>query len=151
MNKKPNFSVKTPEDSPGLLLWQTTTLWQRAIKKALQPYDLSHTQFVIMAVTLWFTETQQETTQVNIANQSKLDNMTISQSLKKLTAKGLIDRQESQKDTRAKIVMLTAKGKKLIEQIVPIVEQTDADFFGAINHNGQQSLLKLFRDRKSVV
>jgi hypothetical protein len=48
------FSFDAPEDSPGLLLWQTTVTWQRQIKKALDPYDIAHAQFVIMAITFWF-------------------------------------------------------------------------------------------------
>jgi DNA-binding MarR family transcriptional regulator len=70
--------------------------------------------------------------------------MTISQSLKKLIAKGYINRKESHKDTRAKVVTLTPKGKKLIAELIPIVEKTDAEFFNTINHSEQQSLLKLF-------
>jgi len=42
------------EDSPGLLLWQTTIFWQRMIKKALEPYGISHAQFVIMVILLWW-------------------------------------------------------------------------------------------------
>lgn len=51
------FGFAKPEDSPGFLLWQTTIIWQRRIKKALESHDISHAQFVIMAILLWF-ETQ---------------------------------------------------------------------------------------------
>jgi DNA-binding MarR family transcriptional regulator len=117
------FSFDAPEDSPGLLLWQTTVTWQRQIKKALDPYDIAHAQFVIMAITFWFEEHQQNPTQVLIANLSKLDKMTISKSLKKLVSLGYMDRCESKSDTRAKWVSLTLKGKKLIQKLVPIVEK----------------------------
>ncbi len=46
----PPFGFDAPEDSPGFLLWQTTISWQRMIKKALEPHDISHAQFVIMAI-----------------------------------------------------------------------------------------------------
>lgn len=29
------FEFEKPQDSPGFLLWQATTLWQRQIKKPL--------------------------------------------------------------------------------------------------------------------
>ena len=37
-------------ESTGLLFWQSSMLWQRKVKQALQSYDLTHTQFVILAV-----------------------------------------------------------------------------------------------------
>src|SRR5579862_5148053 len=78
------FGFDKPEHSPGFLLWQTTVTWQRLIKNALDPYDISHAQFVVLAVTLWFEEKKQNPTQILIARLSKLDKMTVSKSLKKL-------------------------------------------------------------------
>ena len=53
---KSAFGFEEPEDSPGFLLWQVTVSWQRAIKSALEPYKITHPQFVIMALLMWFTE-----------------------------------------------------------------------------------------------
>ena len=53
-----------PEDSPGFLLWQTSITWQRLIKKALDSYDISHAQFVILAITLWFEKRSEEVRKV---------------------------------------------------------------------------------------
>jgi hypothetical protein len=35
MAAKSAFGFEVPEASPGFLLWQTTTAWQRLIKKML--------------------------------------------------------------------------------------------------------------------
>ena len=43
-------------DSPGFLLWHATLRWQRAMVDALSPFDLTHTQFVLLASTWWLTE-----------------------------------------------------------------------------------------------
>lgn len=141
--KKSAFGFETPEDSPGFLLWQTTVTWQRLIKKALDSYDISHPQFVIMAVTLWLEEHHQDPTQVAIVRLSKLDKMTVSKSLKKLVAQGYISRKESQKDTRAKWVQLTPQGKKFVSRLIPVVERIDADFFGKIPQSEQQNLIQI--------
>ena len=98
------FGFDKPEDSPGFLLWQTTMVWQRLIKKALEAHDISHAQFVIMATLLWFEAHHYDTTQILIVNWSKLDKMTVSKSLKKLVVQGLVKRMEHQTDTRAKTV-----------------------------------------------
>jgi hypothetical protein len=62
------FGFDRPEDSPGFLLWQTTITWQRLIKKALEPHDISHAQFVIMSLLLWLKEHNRKTTQVLVAS-----------------------------------------------------------------------------------
>jgi len=137
------FGVEKPEDSPGLLLWQTTITWQRLIKTALAKDDISHPQFVILAIVLWFTEQGQQPTQIKIIELSKLDKMTVSQSLKKLTQRGFTLRQEHDTDTRAKMVRLTPKGKTLTARLVKKVEKIDASFFGKLNLKDYNSLLKI--------
>ena len=139
------FGFEKPEDSPGFLLWQTTVIWQRRIKKALEAYDLSHSQFVMMAILLWFNENPTGITpnQVLLVKQSKLDKMTVSQALKKLATEGLIERHEHQEDTRAKSVALTKKGKKLASKLVPIIEAIDAEFFNTVSGKKQKSLVNI--------
>jgi DNA-binding MarR family transcriptional regulator len=129
MSKLP-FGFDIPEDSPGFLLWQTTMVWQRQIKRALEPYEISHAQFVIMATLMWFEIHHYDITQIVIVNSSKLDKMTVSKSLKKLVALGFVNRMEHETDTRAKTVSLTAQGKKMVGILVPIVEGIDGLFFG---------------------
>lgn len=140
------FGFEQPEDSPGFLLWQTTIMWQRFIKRALDPYQISHAQFVILAIVLWFEGVKKEPTQVLIVRQSKLDKMTVSKSLKKLAGLGLVKRAEHEKDTRAKSVHLTSKGKALASKLVPIVEKIDEKFFSVIDAKNQQHLISLLNE-----
>jgi len=137
------FGFEKPEDSPGFLLWQTTMMWQRLIKNALEPFGVSHSQFVIMAILMWFEQHEYDVVQVSIVEWSKLDKMTVSQALKKLATQHLVKRAEHKIDTRAKRVALTDKGKTLISKLVPIVESIDAEFFGAISKKDGQSLISL--------
>ena len=141
---KTAFGFERAEDSSGFLLWQTTMTWQRHIKKALEPYDMVHAQFVIMAVLLWLQETKQITTQVMIARLSKLDKMTVSKSLKKLVALDYVKRFEHETDTRAKTVELTKKGKVMVAKLIPIVESIDAQFFSVLNKAEQKTMNHFF-------
>lgn len=141
--KKTVFGFERPEDSPGFLLWQTTVAWQRLIKKELDHYDISHAQFVIMALLMWFHENKKDASQIQIARASKLDKMTVSKSLKKLVALGLVTRTESVEDTRAKIVFLTAKGKALISELVPVVEKVDHGFFSSLTKAELKGLISV--------
>lgn len=137
------FGFERPEHSPGFLLWQTTIVWQRQIKRALESSDISHAQFVIMATLLWFEAHHYDTTQILIVNWSKLDKMTVSKSLRKLVELGYVNRIEHETDTRAKSVSLTAKGKEMVRMLVPIVEGIDRTFFGKLSDAEQKILIQI--------
>jgi len=123
------FGVEKAEDSSGFLLWQVTNLWQREIKKALEEFELTHSQFVLMASIHWLTIQQQEVTQILLSSHTKIDPMSTSTVLRTLQKKGLVKRQEHETDTRAKSVSLTEDGIKIINQAVKTVEKFDNHFF----------------------
>jgi len=141
-NLNSSFGFGAPEDSPGFLLWKTTMTWQRAIKKALDPFDITHPQFVILAILLWFEESEIIPNQVLIITQSKLDKMTVSKSIKSLALKELVARDEHPEDTRAKSVCLTKSGIKLAKKLVGIVESIDAKYFGILNKQDQKNFVQ---------
>ena len=139
MKSKDNpFSVAKAEDSSGFLLWQVTNLWQREIRKALEPFDLTHSQFVLLASTYWLTLNNLEVTQILLSSHTKIDPMTTSTVLRTLQSKGLLQRQEHLTDTRAKTVTLTDQGKKLVKQAVKAVEAFDKTFFDALGAKVRQ-------------
>jgi DNA-binding MarR family transcriptional regulator len=145
------FGFDQPEESPGFLLWQTTITWQRLIKKGLDPYGISHAQFVILAITLWFESKNHEIMQSLIIRQSKLDKMTVSKALKKLVMEGYVKRIEHKEDTRAKSVLLTKKGKELASKLIPIVEKIDEKFFAVIKKGNRLSLINILNNLVSNV
>ena len=146
--KNSSFSFDKAEDSTGFLLWQVTNLWQREIKKALQKYDLTHAQFVLLANMYWLELHHQEVTQVILSEHTKIDPMTTSTVLRTLQSKKLIKRYEHAIDTRAKAVMLTENGKKISKEAVKTVEKFDNDFFaklGSKTNEFNKKLLSLLK------
>jgi len=142
------FSFENAEDSSGFLLWQVTALWQREIKKALEKYNITHSQYVLMASIHWLTLHKQEVTQIVLSSHTKIDPMTTSTVLRTLQEKKFIQRQEHATDTRAKTVMLTDEGKKIIKQAVKTVEKFDHDFFNKLGdkvRDFNKALLTLLR------
>lgn len=132
MSKEIEFKFKSPNDSPGYLLGQLTTLWQRKQKKVLDPLDLTYTQFVLLAALGWLSKTNDNVTQVDIANQSNADRMMVSKVLRTLEEKGFITRQEHKTDTRAKTIQLTKKGELILPKAIIEIENADLDFFAAL-------------------
>lgn len=121
-----------PEQSPGFLLWQVSTKWRREIEITLATLDLTHPQFVLLASLGWLTRHQTDVTQVELARHCRTDINVTSQVLRSLEKKGVIERHRRKGDERAKLPRLTAKGAKLVQQAIPLVEKVDDDFFGKL-------------------
>lgn len=140
---EPLFSVETPEESSGFLLWQVTNLWQREIKKALEEYGLTHSQFVLLASILWLSQYEKKVTQILLSSHTKIDPMTTSTVLRTLQNKGLIQRNEHTTDTRAKTVELTDNGRQIAKLSVKAVEKFDHVFFQPLENKTKEFNKKL--------
>ncbi|MFT3920457.1 MarR family winged helix-turn-helix transcriptional regulator [Cloacibacterium sp.] len=128
------FKFKRPNDSPGYLLGQLTMLWQRKLKKVLDPLNLTQTQFVLLAALGWLSKTNKVVTQIDIANQSNSDRMMVSKVLRTLQDKKFISRQEHQTDTRAKVIKMTNEGAEVLQKALTAVENADIDFFSVLGN-----------------
>ncbi len=128
------FSIEKTEESSGFLLWQVTNLWQREIKKALEEFGLTHSQYVLLARIHWLTLHNKEVTQVVLSNHTKIDPMTTSTVLRTLQQKGFLQRKEHLTDTRAKTVELTEEGVKIVKMAVVVVEKFDKEFFSLLGN-----------------
>ncbi|MCK6602995.1 MAG: MarR family winged helix-turn-helix transcriptional regulator [Bacteroidetes bacterium] len=147
-DQKDVFSYQKAEESSGFLLWQVTNLWQREIRKTLEPFGLTHSQFVLMASIHWLSLHQQDVTQILLSGHTRIDPMTTSTVLRSLQAKGLVIRTEHPVDTRAKTVGLTEEGIRITRLAVVAVEKFDREFFSVLEpelenfHSGIKQLMK---------
>jgi DNA-binding MarR family transcriptional regulator len=66
---------------------------------------------------------------VRLAAHAKVDVMMTSQVLRTLETKALIRRMAHPTDTRAKSVVVTAAGAKLVHAAIAVVEREDRQFF----------------------
>ena len=120
------------QESTGLLFARVYNAWHGRVKKALQKVGLTPPQVIILT-SVGYLELQQDlVTQVNLAAFSDMDVMTVSQVLKLLLKKGLVERREHPQDSRAKVVFLTDIGRERMNQALPIVEAIDQTYFGQL-------------------
>lgn len=124
-------SHRRPQDSTGLMLWRVTNSWQRTIRAALEPYDLTHVQFVLLAV-LASLEGSSPVTQRALAEHAATDPMMTSQVLRTLETKGLVERLVHPTDRRARIVSPTEAGIRLVNRANRAVELADKEYFAAL-------------------
>ena len=119
--------------SLGFLLWHATLRWQRLIAAALRPLELTHVQFVLLAVLWWFTEVRGERpTQRALADQAGTDRMMTSQVLRALERRGLVERPAHPTDARARELGLTSAGSALALRAIVVVEEVDRRYFAAV-------------------
>ena len=135
--------VAGPAESPGFLLWKISNAWQRRQRTALQPYGLTHSQFVVLATATWFGASE-ILTQSRISQLSGIDPMTTSQVLRTLEAASLIQRVDHPKDPRAKSIRVTRAGRDLARKALVVVEETDAAFFEPVASDTAQ-LVEMFQ------
>ena len=117
-----------PGASPGFLLWKVSNAWQRAQRSALKPFELTHSQFVLLATATWY-GAQESLTQARLSTLSGIDQMTTSQLVRTLEAAGLVVRSEHRDDPRAKAIAVTEAGRQKARSAVVAVEEADAAFF----------------------
>jgi DNA-binding MarR family transcriptional regulator len=123
-------------DSPGFLLWQVTNLWQKEMRGALDPLNLTHPQFVLLFSCQWLNEQDHSgVTQVQMAQHAKMDVNVTSQVLRTLEKKGYIERRPHPSDTRANVITVTPTGRELANLAVQAVEAADRAFFSTIGED----------------
>lgn len=141
---KKTTRFKGPEQSPGFLLWQVSTLWRRQVEAALATLELTHPQFVLLASLGWLLRHGKSVTQVELARHCGTDITMTSQVLRALERKGLIERKQQEGNERSKFPYLTSDGIKLIEKAIPLVEAVDTNFFKKLGDN-QTTYVKLLQ------
>ncbi|WP_119072168.1 MarR family winged helix-turn-helix transcriptional regulator [Aggregatilinea lenta] len=129
------FRYSSADDSPGFLLWQATNRWQREQRAALEPLNLTHVQYVVLAVGVWLSRRGEAVTQAQIAAEARIDPMMASQVLRTLEDKGLVRRAPHPTDSRAKAVEVTDGGRALAAQATQVVEDVDERFFADAGPN----------------
>lgn len=125
-----NTRFESDDASPGFMLWRVTNRWQAVMRRTLAPFDLTHVQFVLLAALTWRADPE-GTTQVDLAHTVRTDPMMVSQVLRALETKGLVERRADPADGRARRVLATAAGERLARAANSAVEAADDDFFGA--------------------
>lgn len=94
----------------------------RKYKPMLDEIDLTYTQYIAMMV-MW---EKKEVSVKELGECLFLDSGTLTPVLKKLEAKGYINRQRSKEDERLLVVTITLEGEKLRDRAIEIPEKMGA-------------------------
>lgn len=147
--KATNITKKAGNTPTGFTLWLVCNLWQRELRKALQPLDLTHAQYILLHAACELGMEKADITQIALANATGTDKMMVSKILRTLESKKLLKRSGLKTDNRAKSISATAKGLELCQKASEVVEDFEKTFFTPSAKNFktfQKSLGKILRN-----
>ena len=130
-----------PEQSPGFLLWHVTLRWQREVTAVLQPLDLTHVQFVLLATTWWLNTHAEQPSQIELATAAGVDVKMASQVIRTLEGKGLLRRETRAGDTRIRHLSVTDAGSTLAPKAIEAVEAVDQTLLNRLSNTGARNFV----------
>jgi DNA-binding MarR family transcriptional regulator len=101
--------------------------------------DVTSVQFAAMDVLFAKPGIDQATIAASIA----CDRATTGAVIDRLATKGLVERTNSQKDRRSKIVRLTEPGKHLYQSLLAVVQKVQVEMLEPLTHNERARFLAL--------
>jgi DNA-binding MarR family transcriptional regulator len=116
-------------ESPGYYMMMVFNKWDRGISGVLDSYDSTRTQMELLVCMVKLMKGGQPVTQKDVVNFARRDKNTVSEVMRTLEKKGYITRATSAGDLRAKAVILTDKGFRLVEKAAGEVLLFDERFF----------------------
>ena len=129
-------SLGAPENAVGFVMWRIVGRYQREMDRALAAIDLTHLQFMVLALVAWFGRSGQAVTQIDLARSGGIQPMQVSQTIRVLETKKLLFRTRSSTDTRAKRVEVTSAGLKSLRDAMPIAIEVQRKLFGESGRPG---------------
>ena len=128
-------------EMPGHLIrrlqQQSTQVFQAQMQAA--GFDLTSVQFAALDAIAQ----QPAIDQATLAATISFDRATIGGVIDRLESKGLVVREVSEQDRRARLLTLTLSGKGLLASCRPVVEALQADILGALTAKEQAKFVAL--------
>ena len=137
------------ENRIGLLIWQTSNLWQSSIRKQIIKSNLSFNEYLILETIYNLSKFLTEINQVDIIKHSFIDKSVVSAKLTKLDKKKLI-KKLTPNDNRSNKLALTREGIIIVEKIINDVIKVENVFFSKLNQESFNFInsLKLILGKK---
>ena len=137
------------ENRIGLLIWQTSNLWQSKLRNKLSNYNISFNEYLIIETVYNLSNVSNNISQIDIVYNSFIDKSVVSAKLSQLVKKKLIKKMTSN-DNRSNRLILTKEGINIIESIVDEIILTEKNFFGKLNEESFNFInsLKLLLGKK---
>jgi DNA-binding MarR family transcriptional regulator len=136
---------QVPATCMGLHIRRASRIITQVYDAALRPVDLALSQFTLL-VCIDLMESAQIT---RLAQELYTDQTTLTRNLKLLKQRGLVSIDPGA-DRRVKLVSLTAEGREILAQALPLWEQAQAQVRQQLDRQEWQTLLSLLSEVKKL-
>ena len=120
------------ENRIGLLIWQTSNLWQSKIRNNIKGYNISFNEYLILETIYYLSKINSNITQVDIVKNCFIDKTVVSAKLTHLNRKKLI-KKLTPDDNRSNKLILTNEGYDVVKTIINNVIKVENNFFSKLN------------------
>ena len=120
------------ENRIGLLIWQTSNLWQSKIRKQISNSNLTFNEYLILETLYNLSKLLSDINQIDIVKHSFIDKSVVSAKLTQLEKKKLIKKMVPN-DNRSNKLVLTKEGNIIVEKIMNDVIEAENIFFTKLN------------------
>ena len=128
--------------NPAYMLWLTSNAWIRWVKRALSPLDITHVQYGVLSAVERLSNTSGSVSQVQVSRFASMDENMVSQVIRHLNQRGLLERVRDVDDRRAQRLSLTETGSALCYEARIEVFRAAEEFFAIIPMPQQTELVK---------
>lgn len=136
----------TLADSPSHLMHRALQLALDVYAEELGTDGPTQRQFAVMEAV----SVKEGLTQTDLVKATGIDRSTLADLVSRMTAKGLLTRERSTLDARAKAVRLSAEGQALLDAARPKVEAADRRIMGLLPKGKRDGFLDLLSELASA-
>ncbi len=123
-------SLGAPQNAVGFVMWRVMHRYLREVDQVLRPLDLTHLQFTTLTLVAWMSRTGEMTIQSELARFGDIHPMQVSNVLKALEHKRLVQRTPKLGNVLAKSVGITSAGLTALRAALPLVIGVQRTLFG---------------------
>ena len=120
------------ENRLGILVWQTSNLWQSKIRQVLKSTNISFNEYLILETLYKLQKGLENITQQEICKNSSIDRSVVSLKITSLEKKNYVIRSHPQ-DKRSYGLILTNNGNILVETLIKDIENQENILFNKLN------------------
>ena len=136
-------SRKAPDRASfGSLLSRAARQWRRAADHRLAPFDLTEATWLPL---VHIARAPESPRQKDLAASMSLDGSSVVRLLDNLEAAGLIRRKEGATDRRAKIILLTARGRAIAEQVEAVARRIRGDALTGLSDRDIETTVRVLK------
>jgi len=129
-------------DSFGSLLSRAARQWRRAADLRLQPFELTEATWLPL---VHIARAPEAPRQKDLAASMSLDGSSVVRLLDNLEAAGLIRRKEGETDRRAKIILLTPRGRAIADKVETVARRIRSDALAGLSDKDIETTVRVLQ------